>query len=97
MNDRNDSEQVGKPHVEDPTWSPESWCDLPTAQQPLYDDPSEVESVVEHLKSLPPLVTSWEIESLRNQLADAARGNRFLLQGGCIVQATLRSGCAAGI
>ena len=29
---------------------------------------------------LPPLVTSWEIESLKTQLAEAARGERFLLQ-----------------
>jgi 3-deoxy-7-phosphoheptulonate synthase len=31
---------------------------------------------------LPPLVTSWEIESLKDQLARAARGQAFLLQGG---------------
>jgi 3-deoxy-7-phosphoheptulonate synthase len=31
---------------------------------------------------LPPLVTSWEIETLKSQLAEAARGEAFLLQGG---------------
>ena len=31
---------------------------------------------------LPPLVTSWEIENLKQQLAEATRGERFLLQGG---------------
>ena len=31
---------------------------------------------------LPPLVTSWEIENLKHQLAEATRGERFLLQGG---------------
>ena len=31
---------------------------------------------------LPPLVTSWEVENLKGQLAEAGRGERFLLQGG---------------
>ena len=34
------------------------------------------------LRLLPPLVTSWEILSLREQLAEAAEGRRFVLQGG---------------
>ncbi len=34
------------------------------------------------LAGLPPLVTSWEIESLKSQLAEAAAGRRFVLQGG---------------
>jgi len=34
------------------------------------------------LTKLPPLVTSWEIESLKDQLAEAAEGKAFLLQGG---------------
>jgi 3-deoxy-7-phosphoheptulonate synthase len=37
---------------------------------------------VGQLSKLPPIVTSWEIEALKNQLAAAARGKRFLLQGG---------------
>ena len=35
-----------------------------------------------NLSRLPPLVTSWEIETLKSELAEAARGNKFLLQGG---------------
>jgi 3-deoxy-7-phosphoheptulonate synthase len=38
--------------------------------------------VLEELAELPPLVTSWEILSLREQIAEAQAGNRFLLQGG---------------
>ncbi len=34
------------------------------------------------LRRLPPLVTSWEIVLLRQQLAEAADGERFVLQGG---------------
>lgn len=34
------------------------------------------------MAELPPLVTSWEVEALRAQLARAARGEVFVLQGG---------------
>ena len=37
---------------------------------------------LEKLSDLPPLVTSWEILSLREQIAEAQAGKRFLLQGG---------------
>lgn len=52
------------------------------AQQPVYEDKAALEGVLSHLSSLPPLVTSWEIDSLKSQLAAAARGEAFLLQGG---------------
>ncbi len=64
------------------SWSPSSWQSKPAVQQPLYPCPAEVDRAVEQLSKLPPLVTSWEIESLKSQLAEAAAGGRFLLQGG---------------
>ena len=63
-------------------WTPASWRRQPAAQQPTYPDPEHLERVLRELSLLPPLVTSWEIESLKMQLAAAARGERFLLQGG---------------
>ena len=63
-------------------WAPDSWRRLPAAQQPEYDDPAALAAVVAALAALPPLVTSWEIELLKGQLAEAAAGERFLLQGG---------------
>lgn len=51
-------------------------------QQPVYPREEEVACVVDEISKLPPLVTSWEINALRGQLAEAARGERFLLQGG---------------
>jgi 3-deoxy-7-phosphoheptulonate synthase len=63
-------------------WSPSSWQHLPAAQQPRYPDPGRLEDAVARLGRLPPLVTSWEVERLRAQLAEAAEGRRFLLQGG---------------
>ena len=70
-------------------WSPDSWQSLTASQQPIYPDDAAVRRVVERLSKLPPLVTSWEIENLKQQLADAAEGNSFLLQGGeCFCLAT---------
>jgi 3-deoxy-7-phosphoheptulonate synthase len=63
-------------------WSPRSWQRKPIAQQVTYPDCKELERVLEELRQLPPLVTSWEVEALKRQLAEAARGERFLLQGG---------------
>ncbi|MGD0201555.1 MAG: 3-deoxy-7-phosphoheptulonate synthase class II [Bryobacteraceae bacterium] len=63
-------------------WSPSSWRAKPAAQQPVYRSEAEVAGVIEQISKLPPLVTSWEIDALRAQLAEAARGERFLLQGG---------------
>jgi 3-deoxy-7-phosphoheptulonate synthase len=64
------------------SWSPESWRSKVATQQPVYPDASAVDAALAELSTLPPLVTSWEIESLKSQLADAAAGHRFLLQGG---------------
>jgi 3-deoxy-7-phosphoheptulonate synthase len=64
------------------TWAPDSWQSLVASQQPVYPDPEALQSAVDRLSRLPPLVTSWEIENLKSQLADAAAGGSFLLQGG---------------
>lgn len=63
-------------------WSPASWQRFPASQQPRYEDPQSLAAALEELRQLPPLVTSWEIENLRQELAEAAAGQAFLLQGG---------------
>lgn len=63
-------------------WHPTSWQNRPALQQPSYPDPAALEAVIAELSDLPPLVTSYEVESLKHQLAEAAAGRRFLLQGG---------------
>src|SRR6266849_1910325 len=65
-----------------PQWSPPSWRSKPAAQQVAYASEATLSLAVSQLASLPPLVTSWEVESLKGQLAEAAQGKRFLLQGG---------------
>ena len=63
-------------------WHPASWQSRPAAQQPTYRDRVQLETVLAQLSQLPPLVTTWEVENLKSQLAAAQRGEAFLLQGG---------------
>ncbi len=63
-------------------WTPDSWRDRASEQAIAYTDDGAVRRACDKLASLPPLVTSWEIERLRTHLADAEQGKRFLLQGG---------------
>ena len=63
-------------------WTPESWKDKPAVQQATYPDLDALSDALAQLGRLPPLVTSWEVLSLKQQLAEAAEGKRFVLQGG---------------
>jgi 3-deoxy-7-phosphoheptulonate synthase len=63
-------------------WSVDSWTRRARRQALVYDDPSGLQASMTTLKRLPPLVTSWEIERLRVELAEAESGKRFVLQGG---------------
>ncbi len=63
-------------------WHPTSWQQKPAKQQANYPSQEALNATLEQLSLLPPLVTSWEIESLKSQLAAASRGEAFLLQGG---------------
>lgn len=61
---------------------PPRWQSRPALQQPDYPDAEALARVLHHLSTLPPLVTSWEVRTLKAQLAEAAAGKRFVLQGG---------------
>lgn len=65
-----------------PEWHPASWQNMSAAQQPTYPDQAAMERAVSDLSRLPPIVTSWEIDALREQIASAQRGEAFVLQGG---------------
>lgn len=41
-----------------------------------------MERAIGDLSRLPPIVTSWEVEALKDQIAAAQRGEAFVLQGG---------------
>ena len=77
------------------TWTIDSWKNKPLAQEVAYDDPAAVDSVVAKLAQLPPLVTSWEVERLKKNIAEAQEGKRFVLQGGDCAETLLD--CQPGI
>jgi len=63
-------------------WQPDSWRARTATQQPVYRDEQATAKVLERLSGLPPLVTSWEVEGLRDHIAQAQDGRAFVLQGG---------------
>ncbi|MDZ7643530.1 MAG: 3-deoxy-7-phosphoheptulonate synthase class II [Woeseiaceae bacterium] len=63
-------------------WHPASWQALDAAQQPSYPDKAALDRAIADLSRLPPIVTSWEIDALKEQIARAQRGEAFVLQGG---------------
>lgn len=63
-------------------WEPDSWKNFPALQQADYPDQEALQTALQRLSGLPPLVTSWEILTLRDQIAEAQAGKRFVLQGG---------------
>lgn len=63
-------------------WTPSSWREKPILQQPTYQQTALLGSVEQTLASRPPLVFAGEVRALRQQLAEVANGNAFLLQGG---------------
>lgn len=64
------------------SWTPRSWRQRPIQQQPTYADREALEAALATVRGLPPLVAHGEVVQLRRQLAQAACGNAFLLQGG---------------
>lgn len=64
------------------SWQPDSWQTKPSQQQPHYPSQPALDTAVDALSHLPPLVTSPEVDNLKEQIAEAASGQRFILQGG---------------
>jgi 3-deoxy-7-phosphoheptulonate synthase len=58
------------------------WRTLPVKQQPKWPNPDALRAAYTELSTLPPLVIAPEVRSLTDRLADVARGEAFLLQGG---------------
>jgi 3-deoxy-7-phosphoheptulonate synthase len=63
-------------------WHPASWRDFPARQLPSYPDAAKLASMEARLTRFPPLVFAGEARRLRAQLAMAAEGHAFVLQGG---------------
>ena len=65
------------------SWTPSSWRERPAKHIPEdYPDTAALAAVEKKLSGYPPLVFAGEARRLRSRLADVARGDAFLLQGG---------------
>lgn len=63
-------------------WNPVSWKAFPASQQPQYDDQALLQKVLDQLRRMPPLVTSWEVDHLSHEISEAQAGRAWVLQGG---------------
>ena len=60
----------------------DTWRSLPAAQQPVWPDAGALEAAIVELRTMPPLVFAGECDNLKTQIARAAAGEAFFLQGG---------------
>ncbi len=60
----------------------DNYLKLEAKQQPTWADAQVLEQVKKELAVQPPLVFAGEVDTLRDRIAQAARGEAFLLQGG---------------
>ncbi|NUQ88210.1 MAG: 3-deoxy-7-phosphoheptulonate synthase class II [Glycomyces artemisiae] len=60
----------------------DAWRDLPREQVPPWPDYAEVEDVTGVLAAVPPIVAPYEVDHLRERLAEVCEGRAFLMQGG---------------
>jgi 3-deoxy-7-phosphoheptulonate synthase len=63
-------------------WTKSDWRAKPRVQMPDYPDAGALNAVEGTLAKMPPLVFAGEARRLKSDLAKAARGEAFLLQGG---------------
>jgi len=64
------------------SWTPSSWQSKKALQMAEYEDKALTVKVMDKLSKLPPLVQPKEAERLKTLLAQAGRGERFIIQGG---------------
>ncbi|MCC8190330.1 MAG: 3-deoxy-7-phosphoheptulonate synthase [Planctomycetes bacterium] len=64
------------------SWSPGSWRSKKLLHIPEYPDQARLREAEAKLKTYPPLVFAGEVRQLKSDLARAADGQAFFLQGG---------------
>ena len=60
----------------------DNYLNLEAQQQPTWDSEILLEQVKQELAAQPPLVFAGEVDTLKKRIADAAKGEGFILQGG---------------
>lgn len=64
------------------TWSPSSWRLRAAGQQPDWQDPEELDRALAEIGKMLPLVFAGEARALKHSLAQAGKGEAFVLQAG---------------
>lgn len=80
------SSSLAQPRPTSATWMPDCWRSFPVKQMPTYPDAAALKAVEDRLHVYPPLVFAGEVRRLRNQLAQASKGQAFVLQGGACAE-----------
>lgn len=70
------------PAIKTSGWTPQSWRHCPIRQVPNYPDLNKLAATEARLAAFPPLVFAGEARNLKAELARAAQGKAFVLQGG---------------
>ena len=63
-------------------WESNSWVNYPVLQQPHWPDINKYNEIITTISRLPALVFAGETRCLIDDLAEAGRGNAFVLQAG---------------
>lgn len=63
-------------------WNPQSWVQFKAHQLPSYPDELELQRVVQQLRQRPALVHPSEILRLKQGIAEAGQGHRFIVHAG---------------
>ena len=63
-------------------WTLTGWQNFKASQQPEWEDVKAYNNVLNQITHYPPLVFAGEVSALKEQLAEAAQGRGFLIQGG---------------
>ena len=63
-------------------WSKNSWKSYEAKQLPTYSDENKLNSVLDSLSSMPPLIFAGETRSLKSQIYQVQKAEAFYLQGG---------------
>ena len=64
------------------TWTPSTWREQPSLQQPIWPDTAAFDQVLKELATYPPLVFAGEARNLTLALGGVADGRAFLVQAG---------------
>ena len=67
-------------------WTVDGWRKKRSCQQPSYSDEQAYASALRTLRTVPPIVFTGEVDRMKAEIAEAAEGRRFILQGGDCVE-----------